>query len=344
MGKLVFWLARLGYFPLKLYVRLAAFLYFDELRIRGKENIFHHKPVIFAVNHQNALLDALLISVMCRRNPHFLTRADVFQGKLVQNILAGLRMLPAYRIRDGLTAVKRNQETFNSTTQILGQNGAVALFPEGNHAMAYFLRPLKKGVAKIASTAMEHPGLATPVSIIPVGIYYESYTHPRRTLITIGQPIDTSKYQALFHDNPQQATANLLADLSAEMKQLQLNFNDENQYERHYSLFQRYRHFESDLEIQLAKDQLLVDKICLDEPPHFIEQNPGISQKANMPFWRKVYKLINYVPLKIIDYCVEKYTKDPHFYGTNRFIYTIFLMPLGWLGLGLTLWLLFWYL
>ena len=75
------------------------FFYFRKIAIHNLNNVPKDKPVLLLGNHQNALLDALLIATKCGRFAHFLTRAGVFQKPLVSNILKSLQMLPVYRVR-----------------------------------------------------------------------------------------------------------------------------------------------------------------------------------------------------------------------------------------------------
>jgi 1-acyl-sn-glycerol-3-phosphate acyltransferase len=65
------------YFLLKQYCRLALYFFYRKWQVQGKENI-PLGPVIFVANHQNAFLDAVLVSCSTQRNPWFLTRASVF--------------------------------------------------------------------------------------------------------------------------------------------------------------------------------------------------------------------------------------------------------------------------
>ena len=69
------------------------------------ENVLKHKPVLLLANHQNALLDALLIATKCGRFSYFLTRAAVFKKSFVNKILRSLQMLPVYRVRDGWNTI-----------------------------------------------------------------------------------------------------------------------------------------------------------------------------------------------------------------------------------------------
>ena len=50
----------LYYYPLKLCVTITNLLYFKKVQIQGLNNIPAKGPVIYAITHQNSLLDAYL--------------------------------------------------------------------------------------------------------------------------------------------------------------------------------------------------------------------------------------------------------------------------------------------
>ena len=58
-----------------------------KLRAIIKKNIPKGKPVIFAINHQNALMDALTARAAMKGQPVFMTRADIFKKPAIAKIL-----------------------------------------------------------------------------------------------------------------------------------------------------------------------------------------------------------------------------------------------------------------
>ena len=78
----------------RLCMRAALHCYFSRIKTVGLDNIPESGPLMFLPNHQNALLDALLIAVNCRRKPYFLTRSDVFTNALFRSLFSFFHMLP----------------------------------------------------------------------------------------------------------------------------------------------------------------------------------------------------------------------------------------------------------
>ena len=174
---------------LRFLVNIALHGYFRKITISGKENIPKGKPVILVANHQNALVDPLLLATSSRLNPWFLTRASVFKNSFVAKLLNFIRMLPVYRVRDGFSTIQQNQEIFEKTYQILSKNGAVVIFAEGSHSLIRNLRPLSKGFTRMAFGLKEkHPDLV-PV-ILPVGLDFGAHRRSgSQVKITFGKPI-----------------------------------------------------------------------------------------------------------------------------------------------------------
>ena len=177
------------YHSLKQYCKTALKFYFSKWQVQELVTI-PKGPVIFVSNHQNAFLDAVLISCSSSREPWFLTRANVFSSKLVKKILTVLQMSPVYRFRDGFSTLRKNDEVIDNCVELLSNQNSILIFGEGNHNGQWFLRPLQKGFARIAIAAEERNDWKLGLTIVPVGVQYESHTKFRsRVLVTFGNPI-----------------------------------------------------------------------------------------------------------------------------------------------------------
>lgn len=155
----------------KALLRILLRLYFAELR-HTKRDIPKEGPLVFLANHQNALLDALLIAAFNRRKTFFLVRSNVFKNRLVAHFLYFFGLRPIYRIRDGREKLALNDPLFDFFAQALVQGNCVLLFPEGNHALQRTVRPLRKGFIEIIDRAYAiAPHLS--LRIVPVGLSYQ---------------------------------------------------------------------------------------------------------------------------------------------------------------------------
>jgi len=159
---------------LRLVVKACLHLYFRKIKIDGKENIPHDRPIILVANHQNALIDPLMLATHTRLNPFFLTRASVFKNPIAAKLLDFIRMLPVYRVRDGFSTIQQNQQIFDKTYEILNKNGTVIIFAEGSHSLVRNLRQLSKGFTRMAFGLKEKYPDSTPV-ILPVALNYSAH-------------------------------------------------------------------------------------------------------------------------------------------------------------------------
>jgi 1-acyl-sn-glycerol-3-phosphate acyltransferase len=144
-----------GYENLRTYVRFAFWLTHRRIVVTGLENIPKDKPVIFAANHQNALMDPLALVCTNPLQTLWLTRADIFKTKAVADFLKLLKMIPIYRIRDGKDNLSNNEEIFNQVTLTLESKQSVALFPEAAHSGKRQMLSHKKAIPRIAFEAEE---------------------------------------------------------------------------------------------------------------------------------------------------------------------------------------------
>ena len=136
----------LFYNLLRSYVRFwHNVIFYRKVEIRNyPKDLPSNTPLLIVTNHQNTLMDALAVVLnVGARQPYFLTRADLFKKDFVRKLLMSLKMLPVYRLRDGMDEMQQNDEIFQTCVNILSNGGTLAAFPEGNHGVQYHLRPFK---------------------------------------------------------------------------------------------------------------------------------------------------------------------------------------------------------
>ena len=226
------------YTILKTYQLLVFYMFYRKVEVEGRKNIPYGSPIIFTPNHQNALMDALIVLDTSRLNPVFMARADIFKKKLLNRILTFLKMLPVYRMRDGAEELSKNDSTFNICLDILRDCYSVCLMPEGNHGDKRRLRTLVKGTFRIAFRAHEEFGEKNPVMIVPVGIDFEHYQKIRKNLLVIyGKPISVAEYFDAFRENPAKAMNAIKERLASELKKIIIHIENE----EHYQMYQDLR-------------------------------------------------------------------------------------------------------
>ncbi len=212
-------------------------LYYRRFIIVGKENVPVGEQVIFASNHQNALMDALAMLFGHGKPVVFLARADIFKKAFVARVLYFLKILPVFRPRDGSESMTQNYETFQRTSKVLKSGLPIAILPEGTHSSIKRLQPLKKGICRIAFLTAESENFTSEIMIVPIGIDYTNYINAGTDLVLIyGKPIPVSDYYGLYRENPQKAIVQLRARLSEAIHLLMIDVRQDQYYSTYMNL------------------------------------------------------------------------------------------------------------
>ena len=225
---------QLSYSLVRKYITFTFKRFYGEYIVVGRENIPTDCPVIFAANHTNALMDALAIpSVLPHNMPIvFLARSDLFKNKTAAKILNFVKIMPAFRMRDGVENLGRNNEIFDQCEKILHQNKALGIMPEGNQEIERKLRPLVKGIFRIAFAAQQKYGNQSGVKIVPIGLDFGSIVKSHKhIIINIGKPIEVSDYMNSYITNPVTAMNEIRDRLKNELIQITLNFDTYKYYQ-----------------------------------------------------------------------------------------------------------------
>lgn len=137
--------------------------YYRSITITGLERIPPSGPVFLAVNHPNALVDALVVGHVMPRRVRFTAKATIFANPLVARFLSAVGVVPLRRSHDEVRAgapgdldPSRNQASFDAVAQALAEGSAVVIFPEGKSHDDPHLAPLRTGLARMVLHATDH--------------------------------------------------------------------------------------------------------------------------------------------------------------------------------------------
>ena len=217
----------------KKYIRFTFKRFYSEFIVLGKENIPSEGQVIFAPNHLNALMDALAVHSISPDNyaTVFLARSDIFRKKVLARILRACKIMPAFRIRDGIENLGKNNEVFDQCVEVLESKNAMGIMPEGNQELERKIRPLVKGIFRVAFSAQQKIGTSGSVKIVPVGIDMgDLYKFGKHIIINIGKPIVVSEYMTKYAENQPATTNEIRNDLSTALGNLVVNLNTDKFY------------------------------------------------------------------------------------------------------------------
>lgn len=214
--------------PAPILLRLARLVlkgFFREVEVVGAERIPKDRPLVLIANHVNGLIDPLLLVEPLPVHPRFLAKSTLWKNPLVRPFLTLAGAIPVYRRQDEGSDLSKNAETFARSHDLLGEGGALALFPEGGSHNQPALLPLKTGAARIVlESEKKYPGLG--VRIIPIGLLFDSReTFRSRALIQVGQPIDPSPQVEKSGTDPQGAVRDLTDRMDDGLKDVTLNYD-----------------------------------------------------------------------------------------------------------------------
>lgn len=209
-------------------------LYYRNLRVSGLEHFPKNGPVLVNANHSNAFWDALMGGVFLDRHLWFLARSDVFNTPLKQKLLHAHGVLPIYRLQEGINSLDKNKEAFQTCYDFLSKGEVIAIFPEGNCFRESYLRPLKKGAARIAFGAAQYRAENKDLKIISIGINYDDPDQLGSDLnIVISKPMNLHDYWPLFEENQVKAVNKLTDDIRKQLDAVHINLH----HKAHHSLF-----------------------------------------------------------------------------------------------------------
>ncbi len=245
------------YFFLKPLVQLAIKVYFRNIFLSGLNNLPHNKPYLIAMNHPSAFLEPVIMASNINKPIHFLARGDHFNKRFYRFLLNQAKMVPVFRQKEsGFGSLKNNYDTFFRCYEYIAKGELVALFPEGRTEHEKRLRPLQRGVARIAFGTLTNFPHLDDLYIVPVGASYADALSFRTTAVLhIGEPMSVRNY---FGDGKSPDHQSLLLALEARLKEYMViidKVEDEELIEtcltmarntRNYSFFKVYQ-FDSSL-------------------------------------------------------------------------------------------------
>lgn len=184
------------YSVLRWIAGIALHWFYRDIRIMGADRIPRNGPVLIAVNHQNALVDSLMVGWLMPRRVTMTAKATLADNPLVSLVFRVVHVVPLRRTSDeprnsdSTFKRSRNAGAFREILSVLRGNGAVLIFPEGKSHNETGLEPLKTGLARLALQARDETELSG-LRILPVGLIFEDKGVPGTAVAAhIAEPID----------------------------------------------------------------------------------------------------------------------------------------------------------
>jgi glycerol-3-phosphate O-acyltransferase / dihydroxyacetone phosphate acyltransferase len=187
---------------IRAFVRALLAIFYRRVDVAGLEHVPARGPLLVAGNHQNGLVDPMLLIAAMPRTLRPLAKSGLFRHPLIAPFLALARALPVYRRQDADGDTARNVETFRAVSDALTRGEAIVIFPEGVSQPEPALQTLRTGAARLLLDA-ETAG-APPVTLLPVGIVVNEPGRFRsgHALVLIGAPVPLDDCRALASRDP----------------------------------------------------------------------------------------------------------------------------------------------
>lgn len=181
---------------LRKYIDLIVRASYGKVEVFGRESLPKDGCIIFAPNHCNTLMDALVVLQSDKGPTAFGARADIFRKPKIAELLRWLRIVPLARIRDGVDSLRGNESVFSEVADCLLKGVPFCIFPEGTHHVGYEVHPAKGGIYHIAQQAVEKG--AEKVWIVPVGLSYSDFYNYRGDVtLRFGEAMDYADFEDL---------------------------------------------------------------------------------------------------------------------------------------------------
>jgi 1-acyl-sn-glycerol-3-phosphate acyltransferase len=298
----------------QVYVSLGFKFYYKKIETRYHDEIPGNIPILFLSNHQNALLDPLLITVNSTRKNYFLTRADVFSNNMIKRILKSLQMLPVYRVRDGIRTITKNNSIFRRCSEILQEDQSIILFPEGNHSLNRTVRPLSKGFTRIINSYFSNEK-NRKLKIIPVGLNYQTpMEYGDSVSIHFGKPIDPGTY---LNSKSELDVPGLKNRVHKELQKLTTHIDKQKDYDSTITELNQ-------MKVDFTKPELVNEHLRNGQYKGTqMRKNSFLFSVLKIPI-----KLVHLIPYLFWKYIFSPRIKDEEFIGTYRYAVCMTLAPI----------------
>lgn len=161
-----------GYILLTPIMRILFRLYYNP-KIINKEVIPKKGPILIVGNHKH-VYDQCLTIMATKRPIHYMAKKEYFDGKFAWFF----KLVGCISVNRSIKDTKATEQAL----EILNNNGAVGLFPEGtrNKTKDIFLLPFKYGTVSMAKK--------TNATIIPFGLTGDYKFRSKNLTIRYGKP------------------------------------------------------------------------------------------------------------------------------------------------------------
>ena len=322
---------RYMYFFLYFTVPYALHTYFRRILTRNapQERLGR---TFYAVNHPSSFMDPMLPSSLSKPIVHFMTRADIYKGFL-KHLFHNGHMLPVFRQQDGVDQNEKNEEVFKIVAKEVERGKNILVFAEGftDDVFVRSLKPIKKGILRMAFQSLEAMDWREDVFIQTMGI---NYTHPKHfrseVLMSYGKKIRVNDYKDAYLANPKKVMQEMINAIEDDMKAEITCIEDRSRCDFHENVMQLTRkgmHYESsDFSLPLEQRWRYSQNLA-----HWLNEQEQATIEPLDTAMKDYFSEMSATPIREND--VYEYLENGKLSDNKIRAYNIFMAPVALLGL-----------
>jgi len=202
--------------------RVLVALFYRRVDVIGRERVPGSGPILVAANHQQGLMDGLLLAATFPRPLRPIAKAPLFRYPLIGQMARLAGAIPVHRRQDEGGGAVDNEAMFGAARRALEAGDALLIFPEGVSQPEPAIMPLRTGAARLL-LAEEGERRAT---LLPIGLmFHEPATFRVGTaFVLIGEPVPTADLETT--SDAEEAVRQLTARLGVALQRLIVEARD----------------------------------------------------------------------------------------------------------------------
>jgi 1-acyl-sn-glycerol-3-phosphate acyltransferase len=214
----------------RLLARFLAGLFYRRVEVIGRERVPATGPLVVAANHQQGLMDGLLLAATLPRRLRPIAKAPLFRYPLIGQFARLAGAIPVHRRQDEGRGPVDNDTMFGAAYRALAEGEALLIFPEGMSQPEPALMPLRTGAARLVlgsgGSGGGSAGSRPRATLLPVGLMFHEPGTFRvgSAVVLIGEPVPTEDFEA--RPEGDETVRRLTARLDAALRRLIVEARD----------------------------------------------------------------------------------------------------------------------
>jgi glycerol-3-phosphate O-acyltransferase / dihydroxyacetone phosphate acyltransferase len=210
----------------RLFARFLVGLFYRRVEVIGRERVPATGPLVVAANHQQGLMDGLLLAATLPRRLRPIAKAPLFRYPIIGQLARLAGAIPVHRRQDEGKGRVDNQAMFGAAHRALAEGEALLIFPEGVSQPEPALMPLRTGAARLVlGSSGGSGGRGGHATLLPVGLMFHEPGTFRvgSAVVLMVEPVPTEDFDALPEE---EAVRRLTARLEAALRRLIVEARD----------------------------------------------------------------------------------------------------------------------